>query len=109
MRQQEEMERGERVIVGVNDFTEGSGEIEIDTLRIDGSVEERQRARMAGLREERDDAAVQRTLSALTEAARTGENLVPRILDCARAYCTLYEIRHAMEEVFGAYREPVFF
>jgi len=34
---------------------------------------------------------------------------VPRILDCARAYCTLYEIRHAMAEVFGSYKEPVFF
>jgi methylmalonyl-CoA mutase, N-terminal domain len=109
MRQQREMESGERVIVGVNEFTEGSGEIEIDTLRIDAGVEERQRARMARLREERDDGEVQRTLSALTGAARSGENLVPRILDCARAYCTLYEIRYAMEEVFGAYREPVFF
>jgi methylmalonyl-CoA mutase, N-terminal domain len=109
MRQQLEMESGERVIVGVNQFSEGSGEIEIDTLRIGPDVEERQRARMARLREERDDSEVQRTLSALTEAARSGDNLVPRILDCARAYCTLYEIRHAMEEVFGAYREPVFF
>jgi methylmalonyl-CoA mutase, N-terminal domain len=109
MRQQLEMESGERVIVGVNQFSEGSGEIEIDTLRIGPDVEERQRARMARLREERDDGEVQRTLSALTGAARSGDNLVPRILDCARAYCTLYEIRHAMEEVFGAYREPVFF
>jgi methylmalonyl-CoA mutase, N-terminal domain len=109
MRQQNEMERKERIIVGVNEFTDGSGDMKIDTLRIDATVEERQRTRMARLRNERDDEAVQRTLSALTEAARTGENLVPRILDCARAYCTLYEIRHAMEEVFGAYREPVFF
>jgi len=109
MRQQREMETGERVIVGVNEFSEGSGEIEIDTLRIDEDVEERQRARMAQLREGRDDAEVERTLAALTEAAGSDENLVPRILDCARAYCTLYEIRHAMEEKFGAYREPVFF
>jgi methylmalonyl-CoA mutase, N-terminal domain len=109
LRQQEEAESGQRVIVGVNEFTDGSGEISIDTLRIDREVEERQRARMAGLRAERDDEAVGRTLSALTEAARSGENLVPRILDCARAYCTLYEIRHAMEEVFGSYKEPVFF
>ena len=50
-----------------------------------------------------------RTLAALTEGCRGDQNLVPRILDCARAYCTLYEIRHAMEEVFGAYKEPVFF
>ncbi len=109
MRQQEEVESGERTIVGVNDFTDGSEEVTIDTLRLDPTVEERQRARMAALREDRNDEEVQRTLTALTEAARTGENLVPRILDCARAYCTLYEIRYAMEEVFGSYKEPVFF
>ena len=50
-----------------------------------------------------------RRLDALRAAARTTENLVPHILDCARAYATLYEIRAAMEDVFGAYREPVFF
>ena len=47
--------------------------------------------------------------AALTEACRGDENVVPYILDCARAYCTLYEIRAAMEEVFGSYKEPVFF
>jgi methylmalonyl-CoA mutase, N-terminal domain len=109
MRQQREIESGERRIVGVNAFTDGGEKVEIDTLRIDPTVEVRQRERMARLREERDADTVQRTLSELTEAARSGENLVPRILDCARAYCTLYEIRFAMEEVFGAYREPVFF
>jgi methylmalonyl-CoA mutase N-terminal domain/subunit len=109
MRQQREIEADERVVVGVNDFEEGSGKIEIDVLRIDASVEEKQRARMAELRERRNDAEVQRTLAALGEACRGHENLVPRILDCARAYCTLYEIRHAMEEVFGSYKEPVFF
>jgi methylmalonyl-CoA mutase N-terminal domain/subunit len=64
---------------------------------------------MADLRARRDDVEVQRTLEALTEAARGHENLVPRILECARAYCTLFEIRHAMEAVFGPYKEPVFF
>jgi len=109
MRQQLEVESGERVVVGVNDFNEGSGDIEIDTLRIDPSVEERQRRRLAELRARRDDEEVARSLAALTEACRGHENLVPRILDCARAYCTLHEIRHAMEEVFGSYKEPVFF
>jgi methylmalonyl-CoA mutase N-terminal domain/subunit len=97
------------VVVGVNRFTEGSGPIEIDTLRIDGDVEQRQRQRMAELRSRRDDGQVQATLAALREACRGHENLVPRIMDCARAYCTLYEIRHAMETVFGSYKEPVFF
>lgn len=109
MRQQEEVESGYRTIVGVNDFTDGSEKVEIDTLRIGPEVEERQRAAMAKMREGRDDEAVQRALAALEATCRDGGNLVPRILDCARAYCTLYEIRHAMETVFGAYREPVFF
>jgi methylmalonyl-CoA mutase N-terminal domain/subunit len=109
MRQQLEIERGERVVVGINDFTEGSGKIEIDVLRIDESVEKKQRARMAALREDRVDAEVRRTLDALEAACGTDQNLVPLILDCARSYCTLFEIRHAMEKVFGSYKEPVFF
>ncbi len=109
MRQQREIESGERVVVGVNHFTEGSETIEIDTLKIDPEVERRQVARMADMRARRDAAQVERTLAALTAACRTDENVVPRILDCARAECTLFEIRHAMEEVFGAYKEPVFF
>jgi methylmalonyl-CoA mutase N-terminal domain/subunit len=109
LRQQEEVEGGRRVVVGVNDFEEGSGKIEIDVLRIDRHVEARQKARMAELRATRDGPRVAATLAALEAAARGSQNLVPRLLDCARAYCTLYEIRHAMEKVFGAYKEPVFF
>jgi methylmalonyl-CoA mutase N-terminal domain/subunit len=115
MRQQREIEMGERIVVGVNDFTEGSGAIEIDTLRIDPSVERRQVAGMAAMRAERDDARVKASLAALTAACRapaeggSGDNLVPKILECARAYATLFEIRHAMEIVFGSYKEPVFF
>jgi methylmalonyl-CoA mutase N-terminal domain/subunit len=109
LRQQEELESGYRTIVGVNEFTDGSDKVEIDTLRIGPEVEQRQRAAMARMREQRDAAAVERTLDALKAACRDGDNLVPRILDCARVYCTLYEIRHAMESEFGAYREPVFF
>jgi methylmalonyl-CoA mutase N-terminal domain/subunit len=109
MRQQREVESGNRVVVGVNRFREGSGDIEIDTLRLDPGVEQRQVVGMAAMRAARDDGRVQETLVALTEACGSDENVVPRILDCARAYCTLYEIRAAMEEVFGAYKEPVFF
>ena len=109
MRQQAEVESGVRKIVGVNDFTDGSDEIEIDTLRIDPSVEAKQKERMAKLRAERDDGRVEQTLAALKTAAADGSNVVPAILECARAECTLYEIRAAMEEIFGAYKEPVFF
>jgi len=109
LRQQGEVEASTRLVVGVNEFTEGSGNIEIDTLKIDPSVEERQRQRMADLRAGRDDEEVQRTLRALVEVCRDGGNVVPAIIECARADGTLFEIRHAMEEVFGSYKEPVFF
>jgi len=109
MRQQREVESGDRVVVGVNHFLEGSEKLEIETLRIDAAIEKRQVKKMAEMRAGRDDAAVQATLAALRDACATEENVVPRILDCARAYCTLYEIRAAMEEIFGAYKEPVFF
>ena len=107
--QQAEIEAGLRTVVGVNRFTGGSDEFEIDTLRIDPLVEARQRELLARLRAERDEQRVEAALGRLRDAAASGANTVPHILDCARAYCTLYEIRAAMEEVFGAYREPVFF
>ncbi|MGD2044711.1 MAG: methylmalonyl-CoA mutase family protein [Gemmatimonadota bacterium] len=109
MRQQREIEAGRRVVVGVNRFTEGSGAIEIDTLKIDPEVERRQVEYMAKMRAKRDSDEVSRTLANLTAACRGEENLFPRILDCARAYCTLFEIRDAMETVFGSYKEPVSF
>jgi methylmalonyl-CoA mutase, N-terminal domain len=108
-RQQREIEDVERVIVGVNDFTVEGEELEIPLLKIGEEAERRQRQRMAELRATRDQAAVDRTLAALKEAAASDRNVVPYILDAARAYATLYEIRAAMEEEFGAYREPVFF
>ncbi len=64
---------------------------------------------MARLRAERDEERVRSTLAALKSAAGTDTNLVDPILECARAYCTLFEIREAMEKVFGSYKEPVFF
>jgi len=48
-------------------------------------------------------------LEALRQAALADRNVIGPMLDCARAYCTLFEIRHALEGVYGAYREPVFF
>jgi methylmalonyl-CoA mutase N-terminal domain/subunit len=72
-------------------------------------VDRDQRQRLGALRESRDHALVRQRLDALRSAAATDANLIPFILDCARARATLYEIRHAMEQVFGAYREPVFF
>ncbi len=105
---QHEVEQKRRVLVGVNAFvTEDEPELEV--LRVTKSADETQRRRLAELRARRDDTRVQTTLAALRAAAEREENVIPPMLDCARAYCTLFEIRHALEEVYGAYREPVFF
>jgi methylmalonyl-CoA mutase, N-terminal domain len=108
-RQQREIETGERVIVGVNEYVVEGEELEIPLLRITEEAEKRQRERMAAMRSRRDPEAVERALARLRETAAAGENVLPALLDAVRAYATLYEIRHAMEEVFGAYQEPVFF
>ena len=95
--------------MGVNDFVTDEPELSIELLKVTEETEREQIQRMASMRSRRDTALVEERLTALREAAKTAENLMPHILDCARAYCTLYEIRAAMETVFGAYREPVFF
>jgi len=108
-RQQWEIEQHRRVIVGVNEFVTDGPALEIELLKIAEATEREQGQRMAKMRATRDGALVAKRLDALRAAAGTSKNLMPYILDCARAYCTLYEIRAAMESVFGAYREPVFF
>jgi methylmalonyl-CoA mutase N-terminal domain/subunit len=108
-RQQREIEDGERVVVGVNAFTGGNDEADLDILRIGEAAELHQRERLAKLREERDEARVNETLDRLREAGQKGENVIEPMLECVRAYCTLFEIRDALEETYGAYKEPVFF
>jgi methylmalonyl-CoA mutase N-terminal domain/subunit len=108
-RQQWEIEQRRRLVVGVNEFVTDEPELSIPILRIGEEADIEQRASMAKMRASRDNALVTQRLNALREAARGDTNVVPYILDCARAYCTLYEIRAALEDVFGAYREPVFF
>ncbi len=108
-RQQWEIEQRRKIVVGVNDFVTDEPELSIPLLRIGDEAEKEQRENMARLRATRDSQLVEQRLQALRNAAASSENVVPFILDCARAYCTLYEIRAALEDVFGAYREPVFF
>jgi methylmalonyl-CoA mutase N-terminal domain/subunit len=109
MRQQWEMEQHRKVVVGVNELVTEEPELTIPILKIGEGTESEQRARLAKLRATRDAERHGKAIAALREAARTDVNLIPFILDAARADATLYEIRAAMEAVFGAYREPVFF
>jgi methylmalonyl-CoA mutase N-terminal domain/subunit len=105
-RYQQEVEAKQRIIVGVNGFVEPDVKLDIPILAIDPQVEEDQVAALAGLRATRDNDLVQRRLAALTAASRDErQNLMPHLIDCARAYATQGEMRHAMGEVFGEYRE----
>ena len=108
-RQQWEIEQERRLIVGVNAFATEEQALEIPLLKIDEQAARDQAAALGRLRATRDEAACRAHLDRLRAAARGTENVVPFILECARSYCTLYEIRAALEDVFGAYREPVFF
>jgi methylmalonyl-CoA mutase N-terminal domain/subunit len=106
---QQEIDAGERVVVGVNSFT-APDEDTIPTLRVDPALERKQVDRLQSARAHRDGAAVERSLAALREdAADPGRNLMDPLLQCARAHATEGEIVEALQEVFGDYTEtPVF-
>jgi methylmalonyl-CoA mutase, N-terminal domain len=108
-RYQAEVEAKQRVVVGVNRYElEDEGEIEI--LRIDPALEQKQVGRVGALRARRDSAAVEAALARLKEgAAAEGENLMPFLIDASRAYATLGEMCDALRETWGTWREtPVF-
>jgi methylmalonyl-CoA mutase N-terminal domain/subunit len=106
---QTEIDSGRRWVVGVNAYRHEDEE-QIKTLRIDPALERKQIDRVQGVRARRDASAVERELARLREAAaKPGDNLMPYLLDAARAHCTEGEIVHALQDVFGSYREtPVF-
>jgi len=105
---QSEVEQGRRTLVGVNDFVE-EAEAPVQILRVGDAAEQTQRERLGQVRATRDPALVESRLGELRRAAAEDRNIIPAMLDCARAYCTLYEIRHVLEGIYGSYREPVFF
>jgi methylmalonyl-CoA mutase N-terminal domain/subunit len=102
-RYQCEVERGERVIVGVNRFQ--SEEQPIDLLQIDETSARHQCEKLAALRKRRDNLRVSQALDVLKRAAEGTENTMPYLLDAVRAYATLGEICDALREVFGTYTE----
>jgi len=108
-RLQKEYESGERTLVGVTDFTEGD-DGELETLRIDPALERKQIERVRAVRAARDAPEVERALAALKDAAaQPRRNLMPLLLDCARAHATEGEIVESLQAVFGTYTEsPVF-
>jgi methylmalonyl-CoA mutase N-terminal domain/subunit len=105
---QREVDEGRRVVVGVNAFQE-EGEEPLEILRIDPGLERKQIGRLQTTRARRDAAAVERALAHLREQAAGEANLMPALLDAARAHATEGEIVEALQAVFGTYTEaPVF-
>ena len=102
-RYQRELDKKEKIMVGVNDFV--SQEKPLDILQIDESVARRQAERLSKLRADRSKAEVDRRLGALRKAARGKDNLMPYIYDAVKCYATLGEICDAMKDVFGIYEE----
>ncbi|PSQ49295.1 methylmalonyl-CoA mutase [Halobacteriales archaeon SW_6_65_15] len=101
---QERVEAGEETVVGVNEY-----EIEEDTkpdiLKVDEDVQERQRRRLANVKDERDDAAVEAALDDLRDAIESDENVMPAIVDAVKAYATMGEIMNVFEAEYGSYQE----
>jgi methylmalonyl-CoA mutase N-terminal domain/subunit len=108
-RYQAEVESKRRVVVGVNRYQlEDEGEIEL--LRVDPALEQKQIERVQAVRARRDSAAVERALAELKEASARGDvNLMPLLIEASRAYVTLGEMCDALRETWGVWREtPVF-
>jgi methylmalonyl-CoA mutase N-terminal domain/subunit len=103
---QQAVDRGDAVVVGVNRFGIDE-EKPIPTQKIDPALEPKQIERVRALRSRRDSAAWKTALASVETAARSGENVMPRILAAVEAYATVGEISDAMRRVFGEYREAV--
>ena len=104
---QQSMERGEKIVVGVNGYT--MDEKPFDILYIDETTAREQTARVTSLKKRRDHARVEKALAELKTAAKGTANLMPLIVEASRAYATIGEMCDALREVFGEYEEsPTF-
>jgi len=102
---QRQLEKGIKTIVGVNKYSVPE-EIPIETLKIDPAIEERQVQRVRKMKRDRNTVAVREALSRVSEACRSGENLMEPILEAVRRDATVGEISDIFREEFGVYRDP---
>ncbi|MFC6787076.1 acyl-CoA mutase large subunit family protein [Halobaculum halobium] len=103
---QERVDDGEEVVVGVNKYTV-EDDPEPDLLHVDEEVQDRQLARLAEVKEERDDGAVEEALASLDAAIENDENVMPSVVDAVKTYATMGEIMDVFETHYGAYRETI--
>ncbi len=102
-RYQSEIEAGDRVIVGMNAYTQGDQQ-KVPVFRTDPMMEHRQVERLQRLRAQRDQARVTRALADVTDAARAAENVIPALVEAVKAYATVGEICAGFRDVYGTYR-----
>jgi methylmalonyl-CoA mutase N-terminal domain/subunit len=102
---QRQLDRGEKVMVGVNKYQMGD-EPTIDILKIDPEIEERQSARVRAFKAARDQSKVRERLAAVRDACRDGSNLMPRLIAAVKDGVTLGEVCDVYREEFGVYRDP---
>jgi len=102
---QQQVERGEQTIVGVNQYAENNDH-KIPILKIDPKVEQHQVKRLQDVRNSRDGAAVKRSLDALKEAVENEKNAMPYLVEAVNAYASVGEIMDVFRAVHGVYREP---
>jgi methylmalonyl-CoA mutase N-terminal domain/subunit len=110
---QRQLESGERVMVGVNKY-EGDGQTDIPILRIDKAAQSTQIANLRKVKAARDASRAADALGAVRTAARAtpgspGSNLMPPIIEAAKAYCTQQEICDVLRDVLGTYSDPAEF
>jgi methylmalonyl-CoA mutase N-terminal domain/subunit len=105
---QQQVEEGEKVVVGINKYATGE-EPPIPTLAIDPDVEEKQIARLGDTRKSRDRGRWTESIDALRQAAKSGDELMPRFLEAARANASVGEQVLVLKEVFGEYHDPGYF
>ncbi len=108
-RYQQELERKEKFIVGVNEFVEDENKIEIPLLTISPEVEIEQKKRMAELKQSRNQQSVEQCLKEIREAGENGTNLMPVFIKAAHNYVTLGEMVGELKEIFGTYEEIAVF
>jgi methylmalonyl-CoA mutase, N-terminal domain len=102
------VDKGQRVVVGVNRYNSAEP-VQMDLLKIDPAIEEKQVGRLKDLKSRRDNQAVAGSLQELKKCAAGNDNLIPKILNAVKLYATEGEIVTALKEVFGEYREKPLF
>jgi methylmalonyl-CoA mutase N-terminal domain/subunit len=104
-----EVESGERPVVGVNKFVTDESTPDVAMYELDAEGRDVQLKRLSKVKGDRDSAAVEASLAALSRAAEGSDNLMHKLIDSANAYCTVGEMVSALKAVWGEFQQPVVF